>query len=74
MHFTDTLSRAYLKETLVNTEILEISVLDHMISDKQIERFAKATANDITLSLLHSVVMSGWPDTKESTPTKIHDY
>ena len=74
MYFADTLSRAYLKETLVNTEVLEISVLDHMISDTQIDRFAVATAKDITLSLLQSVVMAGWPETKEQTPNKIQDY
>lgn len=45
MYFADTLLRAYLKETLVNTEVLEISVLEHIISDTQIDRFAEATAN-----------------------------
>lgn len=74
MYFADTLSRAYLKETLVNTEVLEVSFLDHMISDTQIDRFADATAKDVNLSLLQSVVLAGWLERKEQTPTKIHDY
>ena len=64
MHFADTLSRAYLKETIINNELLDINLIDEVISDVQFERFAIATEGDEVLSILQKVIVEGWPETR----------
>ena len=46
LHLADALSRAYLKEQLTNAEQLDINLVEHMISDMQLVRFAKETKQD----------------------------
>ena len=43
MFFADTLSRAFLNETIKNTEVLDINLVEEVISDVQLVRFAAAT-------------------------------
>ena len=59
MHFADTLSRAYLNETITNTELLDINLVEEVISDVQFERFAIATRGDEVLSILQKVIVQG---------------
>ena len=74
MHFADTLSRAYLNETIINTELLDINLVEEVISDVQLEKFATATKGDEVLSILQKVIVEGWPETRNQAPAQVREY
>ena len=74
VHFADTLSRAYLNETIINTELLDINLVEEVISDVQLERFATATKGDEVLSILQKVIVEGWPETRNQAPARVREY
>ena len=59
MFFADTLSRAFLNETIKNTEVLDINLVEEVISDVQLVRFAETTKGDEVLSQLERVIVNG---------------
>lgn len=74
LHLADALSRAYLNEPLQNVELLDLNLVEHMISDTQLTRFAEATKEDEELSELHQVILSGWPTARSQVPVKLEKY
>ena len=74
MYFADTLSRAYLNETIKNTEVLDINLVEEVISDVQLLRFSAATKGDEVLSQLGKVIVDGWPETRDLVPAKLRAY
>ena len=74
MHFTDPLSRAYLNDTIINTELLDINLVEEVISDVQLERFAIATEGDEVLSVLQKVIVKGWPETRNQASAQVREY
>ena len=74
MYFADTLSRAYLNKTIKNTEVLDINLVEEVISDVQLVRFAAATKGDEVLSQLGKVIVDGWPETRDLVPAKLRAY
>ena len=74
LHLADALSRAHLNEPLKNTELLDINLVEHMISDSQLTRFAETTKEDEVLSELYKVILSGWPNSRGQVPAKIQEY
>ena len=74
MHFTDPLSRAYLNDTIINIELLDINLVEEVISDVQLERFAIATEGDEVLSVLQKVIVKGWPETRNQASAQVREY
>ena len=64
LHLADALSRAHLEEQLTNAEQLDINLVEHMISDQQLVRFAEETKQDEILPDLQKVILSDWPETR----------
>ena len=75
----DTLSRAPLPDQdpdmekeiacFVHTLIVNLPVTDQMMT-----KLKAATQEDEMLQQLKSMVLNGWPETKQETPTKIREY
>ena len=74
LHLADALSRAHLEEQLTNAEQLDINLVEHMISDMQLVRFAEETKQDEILPDLQSVILSGWPETRSQVPAKLQEF
>ena len=74
LHLADALSRAHLEEQLTNAEQLDINLVEHMISDQQLARFAEETKQDEILPDLQKVILSGWPETRSQVPAKLQEF
>lgn len=74
LHLADALSRAHLEEQLTNAEQLDINLVEHMISDPQLARFAEETKEDEVLSELQRVILSGWPESRGQVPAKVQEF
>ena len=74
LHLADALSRAHLEEQLTNAEQLDINLVEHMISDMQLVRFAEETKQDEILPDLQRVILSGWPATRSQVPAKLQEF
>ena len=78
MYLADTLSRAYLKNTIqskAEEETETIHATDFLpISEPQLREIQAETARDDTLQQLKKTIISGWPDTKKEVPTCLHPY
>ena len=74
LHLADALSRAHLEEQLTNAEQLDINLVEDVISDHQLARFAEATKEDAILSDLQQVILSGWPDSKGQVPPNAQEF
>ena len=74
LHLADALSRAHLEEQLTNAEQLDINLVEHMISDMQLVRFAEETKQDEILPDLQRVILSGWPETRSQVPAKLQEF
>ena len=70
MYLADTLSRAFLKNTIqskAEEETKTIHATDFLpISEPQRREIQAETARDDTLQQLKKTIISGWPDTKKS--------
>ena len=71
LHLADALSRVHLEEQLTNAEQLDINLVEHMISDMQLVRFAEETKQDEILPALQKVILSAWPETRIQVPAKL---
>ena len=78
MYLADTLSRAFLKNTIqskAEEEAETIHAIDFLpISEPQLREIQVETAQDDTLQRLKETIISGWPDTKKEVPTCLHPY
>ena len=78
MLLADTLSRAYLenhKPSSTEVEVEHIHAAQFLpVPDHQLKELQKETACDPTLQVLKTVILNGFPDLKEETPTVIHPY
>ena len=74
LHLADALSRAHLEEQLTNAEQLDINLVEDVLSDHQLARFAEATKEDAILSDLQQVILTGWPDSKGQVPPNAQDF
>ena len=78
MYLADTLSRAFLKNTIqskVEEETETIHATDFLpISDPQLREIQAETARDDILQQLKKTIISGWPDMKKEVPTCLHPY
>lgn len=79
MYISDTLSRAYLKETGLKTDS-EINYAVHAIiktipmSDDRKKQFKLETSNDPQLNMVMRFINEGWPRKKEKIPESINIY
>lgn len=71
LHLADTLSRGHLEQQLTNVEQLNINLVENMISDQQLDRFAEETEN---FPDVQKVILSGWPETRSQVPAKLHEF
>lgn len=74
LHLADALSRVHLEEQLTNAEQLDINLVEHMISDMQLVRFAEETKQDEILPALQKVILSPWPETRIQVPAKLQEF
>ena len=74
LHLADALSRAHLEEQLTNAEQLDINLVEHMISDPQLVRFAEETKQDEILLELQKVILSGWPEKRSQVSAKLQEF
>ena len=58
----------------MNVEQLDISLVEHMISDLQLARFADTTEADQVLAELKEVILSGWPESKGQVSAKLQEF
>ena len=63
-----------MEEQLTNAEQLDINLVEHMISDQQLVRFAEETRKDEILPDLQKVILSGWPQTRSQVPAKLQEF
>ena len=78
MYLADTLSRAFVKNTIQSKgeeETETIHAADFLpISELQLREIQAQTARDDTLQPLKKTIISGWSDTKKEVPTCLHPY
>lgn len=78
LHIADALSRAFLKEQ--KEELLEKDLEVNMItlqlpiSEKKLQMFRKATAEDPEMQLLRDTTLRGWPSERSAVPKEIQLY
>ena len=72
----DTLSRAYLDETLEELDSrVTVIFLEYLpVSEQKYEQFKRETENDTEFQTLRKVVMEGWPNEKSKIPTELIKY
>ena len=63
-----------MEEQLTNAEQLDVNLVEHMISDMQLVRFAEETKQDEILPDLQRVILSGWPETRSEVPAKLQEF
>ena len=59
---------------MMNTEQLDVNLVEDVISDHQLARFAEATKEDAILSELQQVILSGSPDSKGQVPSNAQEF
>ncbi|XP_064622356.1 uncharacterized protein K02A2.6-like [Lineus longissimus] len=70
----DTLSRAFLEsEAEERPRIMNIEYFPR-VSDARLEEVRQATSTDPTMKTLVSLIIDGWPDTKQETPHEARPY
>jgi len=71
MYLADMLSHAYIPLDLNHKDhFTQVNAVSHLrISEQRLKELQQATKNDETVTLLKSVILHGWPETKESLPT-----
>ena len=78
MYLADTLSRAFLKNTVqskVEEETESIHAIDFLpISEPQLKEIQVETAKEDTLQQLKQTIITGWPETKKEVPVRLHPY
>ena len=78
MYLADTLSRAYLKDegrSRVEQEVESIHTVDFLpISEPQLREIKEATQCHPILQALKKEVLNGWPISKDSLPSELHQY
>ena len=86
MYLADTLSRAHLPEKggsnndrnevlTLDQEVEQINMCDYLpISDPKVKEIQQETERDDSLQVLKSVILNGWPNTKENAPMEVHPY
>ena len=65
MYIADTLSRAYLKETLLSEEVKFLELVDHIenlrVSPSRLAQIEEESARDSVCIDLRQVILQGWP-------------
>ncbi|KAJ8340235.1 hypothetical protein SKAU_G00348680 [Synaphobranchus kaupii] len=79
MLLADTLSRAYLQESMVEVsveaEIESINMVQYLpISEERLSAIQKATEEHKTLQCLKEAILLGWPDNKADVPAAVMQY
>lgn len=73
MAAADALSRAFLPNSEPDLEIADVKAFDLLsVSRKRQEDIKERTLNE--LQGLYTVIINGWPDTKNETPVSVRDY
>ena len=74
MYLADMLSRSYLPVTQ-RDQFAQVNTVAHLrISQERLEEIKKATQADPTLQILKSVILHGWPQSKQDVPPQITPY
>ena len=84
MYVADHLSRAYLSHQgdhshdefqVFALELEEVNPLDTVkITNERLAQLQKATEQDPVMQTLKSIILVGWPDTREQVPISIREY
>ncbi|XP_048585750.1 uncharacterized protein LOC116606612 [Nematostella vectensis] len=76
MYIADTLSRAYLPDDTEHKDsFAKINAVGHLrIREERLRQLKKATEMDDTLQTLKSVILKGWPDSRQELPTQVTPY
>ena len=82
LDIADTLSRAYVNDSSIDTESqIECgkyrihSVTEHYpVSPQRLEELREATRDDLDLQKLRNFVYHGWPSHRSSVPSELHPY
>ncbi|XP_033725286.1 uncharacterized protein K02A2.6-like [Pecten maximus] len=81
MYVADTLSRAYLplessvESSVRRLEYEQVNFTESLnVSEPRLRQIQTHTTQDTCLQTLKSVILSGWPDTKEEVPVTIREY
>ena len=74
----DALSRTFFNATDTNEQKFGYQVhvvLDNLpVSKEKLDEIKQATRNEYVLQKLSSIVVEGWPETKETLPPELHAY
>ena len=66
MYIADTLSRAYLDETVSSKEVKSLELVDHLetlrVSPSRLARIEKESSQDQVCKTLSQAILKGWPD------------
>lgn len=74
MHLSDMLSRAYILDHDFKP-MMQLNAVSHLpISKNRLEVLRKATDEDDTMLKLKSVILRGWPDSKQDLPEQLTPY
>ncbi|XP_033121922.1 uncharacterized protein K02A2.6-like [Anneissia japonica] len=69
----DTLSRANLPDTVPDMKPIAVNMTDYIaVTLDRYAEFQRCTAAE--LNELHTIILKGWPDTREETPHAIRQY
>ena len=80
MHIADTLSRAYLpaeanERRTGQSDFEQINMAELLpITDERLKEIRQATACDESLQTLKTVILEGWPESKQETPSQAAQY
>ena len=74
--FTYTLSRACLPDDLQHKDkFASINAVSHLrIREERLKQLKSATEADETIQTLKTVILKGWPDTRQEIPTLVTPY
>ena len=79
MFLADTLSRAYVEESLDSgeeAETINVNAISTYVpfTDARLIDLRNATDEDETMQKLKSEILNGWPDEKHNLPSELHGY
>ena len=77
MYLADTLSRAYLPSDSTTRETVfdKVNMVSFLpIRQERLTQIRSATEQDESLQMLRSVILQGWPETKDQIPVQITPY
>jgi hypothetical protein len=76
MYIADTLSRACLPEDIRHKDkFASINAVSHLrIREERLKQLKSATEADETMQTLKTVILKGWPDTRQELPTQVTPY